>query len=176
MKHNIYITGFMGTGKTTVGKLLAEKLDKIFIDMDTAIQDRLGKSIKDIFKFGGEGYFRKLETNLLKEITQRNDLIVATGGGALLSKENIRLAEQGGKIICLSASPLVIFRRLEQENKRPLLLKGKKMDAIKELLEKRNQYYHQFAWQIDTSELSVEEVVDRIIKMLEKKDCLWKIS
>ena len=176
MKHNLYITGFMGTGKTVVGRKLAKKLDRIFIDMDKAIQDRQGRSIEDIFKIKGEYYFRELETNLLKEIIQRDDLVVATGGGTLLTRKNVHLANKGGTIICLSANPMVIFNRLKEDNKRPLLLKKNKLEEIKNLLKKRNEYYNQLTWQVDTSELSVEEVADEIINMLGKKDYQWKIS
>jgi len=117
-KHNLYITGFMGTGKSVVGKTLAQKMGKIFIDVDTAIKDRQGKKIADIFNEWGESHFRKLETNLLKEIVQRNDLVIATGGGTLLSEENVQLANQGGTIICLRANPMVIYQRIKKDNKR----------------------------------------------------------
>jgi len=176
MKHNIYITGFMGTGKSVVGKVLAKKTGKIFIDMDRAIKDRQGSSISDIFSKWGENHFRKLETNLLKELMQRDDLVVATGGGTLLSGENVQLVNQGGRIICLFADPMVIYRRIKESNKRPLLNKRDKLEEIKYFLEKRKAQYNQFIWQVDTSELTVEEVVDEIINILEKKDCLWKIS
>jgi len=175
-KHNLYITGFMGTGKSAVGKVLAQKTGKIFIDMDKAITDRQGISIADIFQKWGESHFRKLETNLLKEIVQRNDLVVATGGGTLLSEENVQLANQGGTIICLSANPMVIHQRIKEDRKRPLLYSGDKLGEIKSFLEKRKDHYDQFAWQVDTSQLNVEEVVDVIMNILEKKDYLWKIS
>ncbi|MEA2022122.1 MAG: shikimate kinase [Candidatus Caldatribacteriota bacterium] len=176
MKHNIYITGFMGTGKSVVGKVLAKKTGKIFIDMDRAIKDRQGSSIADIFSKWGETHFRKLETNLLKELMQRDDLVVATGGGTLLSGENVQLINQGSRIICLLADPMVIYQRIKESNKRPLLNKRDKLEEIKYFLEKRKAQYNQFTWQVDTSKLTVEEVADEIINILEKKDCLWKIS
>jgi len=175
-KHNLYITGFMGTGKSVVGKTLAQKTGKIFIDVDKAIKDRQGKKIVDIFNEWGESHFRKLETNLLKEIMQRNDLVIATGGGTLLSEENVQLANQGGTIICLCANPMVIYQRIKEDNKRPLLNKRDKLEEIKYFLEKRKVQYNQFPWQVDTSKLTVEEVVDEIIDILEKKDYSWKIS
>ena len=175
-KHNLYITGFMGTGKSVVGKTLAQKTGKIFIDVDTAIKDRQGKKIVDIFNEWGESHFRKLETNLLKEIVQRNDLVIATGGGTLLSEENVQLANQGGTIICLRANPMVIYQRIKEDNKRPLLNKRDKLEEIKYFLEKRKAQYNQFPWQVDTSKLTVEEVVDEILNILEKKDYSWKIS
>jgi len=175
-KHNLYITGFMGTGKSVVGKTLAQKTGKIFIDVDTAIKDRQGKKIVEIFNEWGESHFRKLETNLLKEIVQRDDLVIATGGGTLLSEENVQLANKGGTIICLSANPMVIYQRIKEDDKRPLLKKGDKLEKIKSFLEKRKELYNQFTWQVDTSKLTVEEVVDEILNILEKKDYSWKIS
>ena len=171
-KHNLYITGFMGTGKSVVAKTLAQRLGKICIDMDRAIRNRQGRSIADIFNQLGEGYFRKLENNLLKELIQRDDLVIATGGGTLLSEKNVQRASQKGIIICLKADPTVIYNRLEEDNKRPLLLKGKrsKLEQIKYFMEKRKHNYERFSWQIDTSNLTVKEVVDKIVNLLEKYD------
>ena len=177
MKKNLYVTGFMGTGKSIVAKTLAQRMGKIFIDMDQAIQDRQGKSITDIFNQLGEGYFRKLENNLLKEIVQRDDLVVATGGGTLLLEKNVQRASKKGIIICLKADPIVIYDRLKEESKRPLLLKGKgnKLEQIKHFMEKRKHNYERFSWQIDTSNLTVKEVVDKIVNLLEKSDSNDKI-
>ncbi|MEA1940242.1 MAG: shikimate kinase [Candidatus Caldatribacteriota bacterium] len=172
IENNLYITGFMGTGKSAVGKALAKKIGKIFIDMDRAIKDRQGKSIANIFSKLGENHFRRLETNLLKELVQRDDLVVATGGGTLLFEKNVQLANKGGMIICLCANPMVIYQRTKGSNKRPLLNKRDKLEEIKYFLEKRKTQYNQFAWQVDTSKLNVEEAADEIINILEKRDCL----
>jgi len=166
----------MGAGKSAVGQVLAKKLGKIFIDMDKAIKDRLGSSIAHIFTFRGENYFRKLETNLLKEIIQRDDLVVATGGGTFLSEENVQLVNKRGMVICLFANPMVIYKRIKSDNKRPLLGDRNKLEEIKCLVEKRKIHYDQFPWQVDTSRLTVEEVADEILNILEKKDRSWKIS
>jgi len=176
IKHNIYITGFMGTGKSAVGRVVAQKIGKIFIDTDRAIKDRQGRSIADIFENWGENHFRQLETNLLKELAQRDDLVVATGGGTLLSRENVRLLDEGSIIICLFADPMVIHKRIKKNNMRPLLEHGDRLKTIKNLMKKRDSFYKQFDWQVDTSDLTVEEAADEILNILEKREHLWKIS
>ncbi len=166
---NIFITGFMGTGKSTVGRLLAQRTRKTFLDIDEIIECREGLSIKDIFSKKGEEYFRNLETNILKEISSRQGVIVATGGGTLLSEENVKLAESCGDIILLWATPEVILERLKQEKDcRPLLSGSNKLAQIITLLNKRKEKYNRFGYQIDTSHLTIEQVVVKILELYQE--------
>lgn len=170
MRGNIFITGFMGTGKSTVASALAKRECKIMMDMDQMIEDRVGKSITEIFNHEGEEYFRRIERQVLKEIACKNNLVIATGGGALLDEENYQLALKRGTIILLHASPQVIFNRLQAENSRPLLAGNNKFEKIRELMDKRKKGYSRFKHCIDTSCLNVNQVVDQIIQICRRED------
>jgi shikimate kinase len=166
MKKNIIITGFMGTGKTVVAIELARKLGMKFIDMDQLIEERQGMTIADIFVRYGEKYFREQEDKLVQELSQGENIVIATGGGTLLNSDNIRILNQEGKIICLYATPQVLYNRLKQKNNRPLINGKNVLNKINHLLEKRKRIYDSFYWKINTSNLSVQEVVDKIIELL----------
>ncbi|MGB6607821.1 MAG: shikimate kinase, partial [Atribacterota bacterium] len=113
MKSNIIITGFMGTGKSVVAKEVARKLKMEFIDMDRIIEERQGTSIADIFTGYGEKYFRAQENKLVKELSQKENMVIATGGGTLLSSDNARILDQRGQIICLYADSQTIYNRVK---------------------------------------------------------------
>lgn len=163
---NVFITGFMGTGKSTVGIHLAKKTGKTFLDTDYLIESREGKSINEIFLTYGENHFRNLENNILKEICISKDVIVATGGGTLLSKENFQLVHDCGIPILLLANPEVIMKRLiGEEDKRPLLSGAGRLEKITALLNKREESYNRFEYRVDTSNLTVEQVVAKIIEL-----------
>ncbi len=162
---NIYLLGFMGTGKTAVGKLLAEKLGKQFVDLDDIIEGKEGIKITEIFAQKGELYFRGIEAESLKEIAGKEDLIVACGGGIVLKDENISIIEDTGFAVCLQASPEIICERTKQFTHRPLLNVENPKEKIGELLAKRAEYYAKIKCHIDTSGLSVREVRDKIIAM-----------
>ena len=110
---NIYLVGFMGTGKTTVGRILAGKLGKDFVEMDEAIEKKEGRRIKDIFASEGEGYFRRLERELLKKISSQLDLVVSCGGGLVCDSANLKILKNTGHLFSLFASPSVIFERIK---------------------------------------------------------------
>jgi len=169
LRKNIFITGFMGTGKSTVAIALADKVNKKFIDMDILIEKKEGKSITDIFNDEGESYFRKVERTILKEMIKKNDLVIATGGGSLLNDENYHLARENSVIILLKANPEVIFDRLREDSERPLLSEENKLDRIKILMEQRKDKYSRFEYSIDTSNLPVAQVVDEIIKICRRE-------
>ncbi|MDD4289287.1 MAG: shikimate kinase [Atribacterota bacterium] len=170
LKDNIFITGFMGTGKSTVACALAKKINKNLIDTDKIIESRIGKSIAEIFDSEGEEYFRRIEKQIFQEIASINNLVIATGGGTLLDKENHRLALKNGIIILLQASPQVIFSRLQKENLRPLLSGKNKLAKIIDLLNKRKAKYCRFEYCIDTSYLTVNQVVEKIIQIYWRKN------
>lgn len=135
--------GFMGCGKTTVGSLLAEKLNCPFKDTDAIIEKKIGLSIFQIFEKQGEEKFRYYEKEVISEICQLHNQIIALGGGAVLSSENWNKISSTGFTITLSFSPEILISRLKQDSKRPLLhSSNNRMQLIKELIEKRQSYYH----------------------------------
>ena len=166
MKSNIIITGFMGTGKSVVAKELARKLKMEYIDTDQVIEGRQGMSIADIFAGHGENYFREQEDKLVKELSQKENMVIATGGGTLLSSNNAGILNQTREIICLYADSLTIYNRVNKKNNRPLLKGENILNEINRLLEERNKVYNNFTIKIDTTNLSVQEVVDKIITLL----------
>lgn len=162
---NIVLTGFMGTGKTTIGKLAAEKLKFRFVDMDDEIEQKLQKSISQIFTEDGEEVFRNAENELFRELLNNDDLVIATGGGTLVNSENRAIAlEDDICTICLTASSEEIVRRIHSDEKRerPLLSVERPVDKIKELLIQRCSAYDAIPWQINTDSISVDEIVDKI--------------
>ncbi|HZK11322.1 MAG TPA: shikimate kinase [Atribacterota bacterium] len=169
MKQNIIITGFMGSGKSVVAEELARKLGMKFIDMDQIIEERQGMSISDIFDRYGESYFRKQENKLLKELSSKENMVIATGGGALLPSDNARILGQMGEIICLYADPRTIYDRLKRKNDRPLLKGENILNKINLLLEERKKIYDKIKCKVDTTNFTVQEVVDKIINLLEQE-------
>ena len=121
---NIFFVGLMGAGKTTIGKLLAKKLKKTFFDTDHEIEKKLGVKVSVIFELEGEEGFRKRETQMIDELTQKKDIILATGGGAVLSEENRRMLKERGKVIYLNAKPQNLAKRMAHDKDRPLLQQG----------------------------------------------------
>jgi len=168
MRKNIIITGFMGTGKTAVAKELAQKLKMEFVDMDQIIEEREGIKITAIFKIYGEEYFRELENKLVKELSKKENMVIATGGGTFLSLDNLKILNRKGKIICLYADSQTIYNRVKKENKRPLIKGDNILNKINRLLEKRKKIYDNFKWKVNTTNLNISEVVDKIISLLEK--------
>ncbi|MDD5015266.1 MAG: shikimate kinase [Atribacterota bacterium] len=169
MRKNIIITGFMGSGKSIVAEELARKLGMEFIDMDQIIEERQGMSISDIFARYGEKYFREQESKLAKELSQEENMVIATGGGALLSSDNVRILDQMGEMICLYADPRTIYDRLKRKNDRPLLKGENILNKINLLLEERKKIYDKIKCKVDTTNFTVQEVVDRIINLLKQE-------
>ncbi len=166
MRKNIIITGFMGTGKSVVAEKLARKLEMEFIDMDQIIEERQGMSISDIFGRYGEEYFREQENKLVKKLSQKENMVIATGGGTFLSSDNTRILSQKGKIICLYADSQVIYNRVKRKNNRPLIKGNNILNKINHLLKERKRIYDNIKWKIDTTNLTTREVVDKIINLL----------
>lgn len=162
---NIYLVGFMGTGKSAVGRELAKKKKWHFIDLDELIELRECKSIPDIFNKKGEPYFRVAEKKALKEVSQEENFVVACGGGAVINKDNIRIMNETGVMVCLKASPAVILKRVLKASNRPLLNGENPRERIELLLKMRAPYYALADKSIDTSRLSVKEVVSKIIRI-----------
>lgn len=156
---NIVITGFMGTGKSTVGEIVARRLDREFVDMDNLIESRAGTTIPLIFSERGEAAFRALEHELAGELSAQSDLVIATGGGTLVRPELRAVMGASGRLICLNASKDDIRRRLGESNNRPLA------GSWERLLEQRQPDYADIKHQIDTSGKSPEAVASEIIAL-----------
>lgn len=172
MKTNIALIGFMGTGKTAVGKLLAERLGRKFIELDGFIEQRAGKSIPMIFSQDGEISFRELEIATTKEIAAEKGVVIACGGGLVLNKINIDRLRENGIIVYLTASPRALLKRVSaEEGQRPLLEVGNPAQAIRELLNFRKPFYQRAAdITIDTSKLDIQAVAEQIIARLKKDE------
>ncbi|KAA0258395.1 shikimate kinase [Deferribacter autotrophicus] len=165
---NIYLIGFMGTGKTTVGKILAEKLGRKFYDLDELIERKAGKSIRDIFIDDGEEHFRKIETEVLKEVAGGKGYIIATGGGLLTTEGNYEVMKESGVIITLAASAESIYERLKGDESRPLLMVENVIDEIKRLMFERAPLYIKADYIVDTSDVSPDEVAAEIMEFLDE--------
>lgn len=165
---NIYLVGFMATGKTAVGKELARKKKWQFLDLDELIELRQKRTISDIFAKEGEAYFRRIEKKILQEVSREKKFVIACGGGIVLDKDNIRIMKETGKMICLSATPEVILKRTQSYMHRPLLNVQNPKEKIEMLLKFRAPFYAQSDYTIDTSNISINEVVAKILKLTSK--------
>lgn len=169
MSDNIVLTGFMGTGKSAVGREVARRLGRPFVDMDAEIEARAGKSIPAIFVEDGEPAFRSMEAELCRELAQRSGLVIATGGGALVPAENRAAMTRSGTVICLTASVDEILRRVGGGTKRPLLEVADPRAAIERLLETRRAAYAAIPWQVETTGRSVADVAARVIHLASRE-------
>lgn len=163
---NIYLVGFMGTGKTETARLLAKRLRRVFVDMDELIEERQGMPIADIFKAKGEFFFRSLEKALVKELAARDGLVVSCGGGTFADDENIAELKRSGTVICLASLPQQILRRTRGYSHRPLLNVEDPEALIRGLLAKRAPFYAQAHYQVDTDQLTIKETVDVVLKLI----------
>jgi shikimate kinase len=170
MKTSIALIGFMGTGKTAVGKALAARLGKEFIELDAAIEKKAGKTIPEIFRQDGEVAFREIEIEVTGETAAQKNAVIACGGGIVLNTINIDRLRRECVIICLTASPGVILRRTSGDSReRPLLAVADRTSQIKELLRFRRPFYERAAdIVINTSRLSIDSVVELIIERLKE--------
>lgn len=169
---SIVITGFMGTGKTTVGKRLSDEYNLKFIDTDELIEKKAGdKTVSEIFAEFGEPYFRNLEKDVIREIAEKKGAVIATGGGAIVDEENLAILRRSSFIIiCLTARPDVILLRTRNEKGvRPLLNADNPLTNIEELLKKRDDAYSKADIIIDTSDLTPEQVIVKIKDALREK-------
>jgi shikimate kinase len=163
---NIALTGFMAAGKTVVGRKLALRLEWPFVDLDRAIEKAEGMKVQEIFAQKGEAFFRGLEKRKLREVLDREGQVVATGGGAVVDEENLRLLKEKSLLVCLSATPRTLMQRAGSGRGRPLLKGEDRKDKIESLLSQREKLYAQAHLMIDTSALSIDDVVEKIMAQL----------
>lgn len=168
MGKNIALIGFMGTGKSEVGRRLAERLGKTFLEMDDLIVERSEKPITVIFEEDGEEAFRRLEREVTKEVAAREDVVIACGGGVVLDEANVENLKKSSVLLLLRASPEVILERVSRDDEtRPLLNVPDKMERIRSLLGFRQPFYLKAADHVvDTSGLEPDEIADQILELL----------
>lgn len=166
MKKNIFFIGFMGTGKTTIGKLVSQKLGFDFIDTDAAIEEQLSMSISDIFENYGEDYFRELENKIVMDLTKGLGTIISTGGGTPLYHNNMEIMKENGLVITLETSANILWARLKNCRERPLLREYNTFDKFSELYAHRNKIYRLGHYIIKTDGKSRKQVVDEAIKYI----------
>lgn len=166
---NIVLVGFMGTGKTSVGKILAKKLNRPIVDVDEALEASEKRKIKDIFEKDGEAFFRTLEKKAIREISQRRGLVITTGGGAILDVQNIEALKETGLLVALWASPETILKRVAHSKTRPLLKEEDRLGQIQRLLAIRKPFYEKADFHFKTDSLTAEQVAKNILEKLGDK-------
>ncbi|MCC5795900.1 MAG: shikimate kinase AroK [Methylophaga sp.] len=166
---NIILVGPMGAGKSTIGRQLAKALGRKFYDSDREIEKRTGVSISWIFEMEGEAGFREREQRIIEELTELNNIVLATGGGAVLAEENRRTLRKNGVVVYLSASLEQLYRRTAKDKKRPLLQTGDRKQKIMDLIEQRDPLYREVAdIVLKTGDQSVQQTVNDVLQQLKK--------
>lgn len=161
---NLALIGFMGTGKSTVGQMLASHLHFSFLDTDHVIEARAGKSINDIFAQEGEAAFRAWEQRIVRELEQRKKTVISTGGGLPTIPENLASLKTHSLVVCLWAAPEKIWERVRHQNHRPLLNDPDPLEKIRKLLAAREPFYRQADVLVNTEMRSVREVFLQVLK------------
>ncbi len=165
---NVVLVGFMGSGKTAVGRRVAHRLGYTFLDTDHFIEDQVGCTIAALFEQQGEPYFRELETRLVGQLHNLNNHVIATGGGLPVSPGNSERLRAVGRTVFLNADPEEILVRLERDTRRPKLKGGELRETVRRLLEERTPIYAQSDIVIDTKSKSVNRVAGELIAFLAK--------
>lgn len=155
----------MAVGKSAVGRALAKRLKRRFVDLDRVIEKSERMKVKDIFSRKGEAYFRRLEKQKLAQVLARGEQIIATGGGVVMDGDNVKLLREKSLLVCLTASAEVLLKRAGTGAKRPLLKGGDRRERIEELLKQREKNYVLAHAAIDTSDLTVGQIVEKILAL-----------
>ena len=163
---NIVLFGFMGTGKSAVGRCLAERAELRFVDMDDEVERKEGASIPALFADKGEAYFRQVEAAVAVELGAADGLVVATGGGVVLNPSNLTAFTGNGICVCLRAVPETILHRIREQTHRPLLQQPDREQRVRQLLHQRKHFYDAIPHQVQTDGLSVEDVAAQILKLV----------
>ena len=166
----IFLTGYMGAGKTTLGKAFARKLNLPFVDLDWYMEERFHKTVGELFVERGEAGFRELEKNMLHEVGAFEDVVISTGGGAPCFFDNMDFMNRNGKTVFLNVHPDVLFRRLRVAKQQRPILQGKQDDELKEFiiraLEKRNPFYSQAQYVFNADELEDRSQIEKSVEKL----------
>ena len=164
MNQNIFLIGFMGVGKTAVGKRLAEKMGKKFFDSDREIEKLLGMNIQNAYKKMGKLRMQSEEKLILNKLIDEDKAVISLGGSMIFSTDNIEKMKKRGRIICLTAPKEIIMQRIKRRNNRPLLKNGCLFENIERLYEERIDYYKLADFSYDTSEFTLEALTNHIIE------------
>lgn len=167
---NIILVGYMGCGKTTVGRHIANNKKMLFLDTDEAIEDRQGRSISDIFAVDGEEAFRDMETEYLEEMVlkRKDGFVISTGGGMALREKNRELLKKLGTVFYLRTKPETVYKRIKGDTKRPLLQCEDPLSKIKEMTALRDEFYQDAAdYILDTDDMIPVQIADEILKRYE---------
>lgn len=160
----------MGAGKTTIGRQLAKKLTRHFYDSDHEIEQRTGANISLIFEIEGEAGFRKRETQIISELAAMGNIVLSTGGGAVMLEENRQMLKDNGYIIYLKSTPEMLCKRTADDKKRPLLQGQNRLEQIRKILNEREPVYTSFANEIiDTDHLSIKQIIQKILKLVKEQ-------
>ncbi len=170
-RRHLVLTGFMGTGKTTIGRILAAHFHRPFVDTDDLITQQAGHSVAAIFADEGEAAFRAWEQRVAEHLAGERGLVIATGGGFFLNPANLALLAPVSQIICLTARPETLVRRLQHNNSRPLLLAADRLARIQALLAARAEIYDQFP-QIETDDRSLQTVTKEVLRLWQESSLL----
>lgn len=176
-KKLFYLTGFMGSGKSTIGPILANTLGWDFYDLDKIIEDKEGMKVSEIFAKKGEEYFRKVESNALLEISAADSAIISLGGGTVTIAKNIEVMKKSGWLLYLKISPQVAYERLRFKRDRPVLTrdgtvnlnKSEFINKLSRLMDDRKQFYEKADIIFDTNESSIGGTVDKLVKIIKKE-------
>ena len=168
MNKNLILTGMMGVGKSTIGRILAKKLKFTFIDIDKLIELKEGCSINVIFKDKGENYFRRLENNITLQELKKTNSVISLGGGAFLNKSIRQSVKKLSVSFWLDVATDLLIKRLEKAKKRPLLYKKNLKDTVKKIYLDRKKTYNEAEFKIKCSYLKSNEIADKVLKLYEK--------
>ena len=167
---NIVLIGYRGTGKTSVGMVLAKKLNRTLVEVDAEIVKKAGMSIPEIVKKNGWDHFRDLESQAIEELKDKEGLIIDTGGGIILRESNISNLKKNGKIFWLKASVPTIINRIKDDTNRPSLTSKSFTEEVEDVLKERLPKYKKAAqYIIDTENKGIEEIADEILNIIEKE-------
>ena len=167
---NILLIGFMGSGKSTIGRKLAKLLEYSFVDTDSVIEEDQGCSVAEIFKYGGEECFRKMETRLLQKLKNVENSVIATGGGIVLREQNQRLLQEIGKRVYLNVPQEELQQRLKNDRNRPLLKEKDPETVVQKMMKERVLLYEQAEYIVDAGQRSPQKIASEIINKLCNED------
>lgn len=178
----IYLAGFMGAGKSTIGPILANTIGWDSCDLDSLIEKKRGKKVRQIFEQDGEKFFRMIETEMLEELSAKSKLVVSLGGGTMANEKNLTILKNSGTIIYLKASADSFYKRLRYKRDRPSLgvnesedfTKEKLVNRISDLMDDRVKYYEQADIIVETDNSTIGRTVDKIVKLLKQADKVSK--
>jgi shikimate kinase len=162
---HVILVGLPGVGKTTIGKAVARRLGRPFLDFDQEIERRSGMEVREIFRLKGEEHFRALEFELTQELSRTTGMVLSPGGGWITQKSSVELLRSAGRIIYLRASPEAVGRRLRRVETRPLLAGRDPVVALQELYEKRRDLYETADVVVDTENLMRQQLIARVVEL-----------